>query len=581
MKKFLSVLLSVLIIASVLTAGMSAFAAGDELKIAVASDLHYNVPREVLEGPQDNMLPASQYNNSPIDDEIYWYANRRAAMEDEGGFIIDEFLDQCAADESIEYVLISGDLADNGRTQIQEHYDVAAKLRAFEEASGKDVFVINGNHDFGNGENDTKVNDFVSIYADFGYDKALETVEGTCSYTADLGAKYRLIALDSCDYSVSTEDGMTSEKLGWVEKQAEKAKADGRYPILMMHHNLLDHMPLQRILSHDFIIRNHTLTADKFADWGIKVVFTGHEHCSDASVHISPKGNKVYDFATTSLTMYPLQYRVVDFKDDVISYEEKTVDSIDTEALASIVDGYSDKQLALMNEGLNEYSKGFLKKGIEYRLALSLSMGKIGISEGEAFYDLVYTAVSGLTDLLEMPLYGENGVQELAKEYNIDIPNSEYTTGWDLATELVSWHYAGEEAFELDSTEVTILLRMVDLILLDDLSGVNDEVFLKAANSVLGFIGIDSVCGDLTKLGTKVFGPVTAGEYFLIAVASPLLYEFAYDSDGVNDNHGTIEGYGAGDSSVNVMDKITNFFEKLVTYLKSFLNYFLKIFRIF
>lgn len=571
MKKFISILLSAVLLVSVISAGFVAFAADEELKIAVASDLHFNIPREKLESP----------SQGTIDDEIYWYANRRAAMDDESGFIIDEFLNQCAEDDSIEYVLISGDLADNGRTIPEEHYTVAEKLAAFEEKSGKDVFIINGNHDFGTGENDTKAEDFMRIYADFGYDKAIETDEGTCSYTADLGEKYRLIALDSCDHSKSTEDGLTSDRVDWVKEQADKAKADGRYPILMMHHNLLDHMPLQRILSHDFIIRNHNTTADKFADWGIKFVLTGHEHCSDAAVHTSLKGNKIYDFATTALSMYPLQYRVITFTGDEINYEARTVDSIDTDALTEVVDGYSDEQISLMNAGLNDYAKGFLKKGVEFRLAVSLSMGKIGIEEGEAFYNLVYTAVTGLTDLLEMPLYGEGGVQELAKEYNIDIPDSGYANGWDLATELVSMHYAGEEAYSLDSTEVTMLLRMVDLILLDDLSGVNDEVFLGAANSILSYIGIDSVCGDLTKLGTKVFGPVTAGEYFLLAVASPILYEFAYDSDGVNDNNGTVEGYGADVSnSSNIIANIRNFFEKLATYFNSFLTYFLRIFRI-
>ena len=567
MKKIISVFLAAVLLITALSVAMTASAKDDSLKIAVASDLHFNLPREELEGP--------------IDDEIYWYANRRAAMEDESGFIIDEFLRQCAEDESIEYVLISGDLVDNGRTIIEEHYAVAEKLRKFEEESGKDVFIINGNHDFGNGVDCTGVEDFVSIYADFGYDKAIEKVDGTCSYTADLGAKYRLIALDSCKYTESTVDGLTADRVNWALEQADKAYADGRYPILMMHHNLLDHMPLQRIFSHDFIVRKHFTTADKFADAGIKVVFTGHEHCSDAAVHISPAGSKIYDFATTSLTMYPLQYRVFNFTENEITYEAATVDSIDTEALTKAVGGYSDAQINLMNEGLNAYGKGFLKKGVEYRLALSLSMEKIGIAEGEAFYDLVYTAVTGLTDLLEMPLYGEGGVQEYAKKFNIDIPDSEYKNGWDLATDLVAAHYEGEEHFDIYGTEVTILLRMVDLILLSDLSGVNDKVFLGAANKLLENLGTDGISTELTSLGAKVFGPVTAGEYFLLAVAAPILHVFANDDDGVNDNSGAFSGYGSENAKLdNVVEKLTNIFERISLYFSFFIHYILKLLRI-
>lgn len=564
MKKIISILLSAVILIGAISVGFTVFAADEELKIAIASDLHYNVPRETLEGD--------------IDHEIYWYANRRAAMEDESGFIIDEMLRQVAESDS-EFLLISGDLADNGRRIAQEHYDVAAKLKKFEEESGKSVFVIPGNHDFGAGEEDFKINDFVTTYADFGYDKAIEKIEGTGSYTANLGEKYRLIAFDSNDPNRSTGDGVSKDEVNWVCDQADKAYADGRYPILMMHHNLLDHMPIQSIFSKDFIIGNHLSVAEKFANHGIKVVFSGHEHCSDVSTHTSTKGNKIYDFATTSLSMYPLQYRTMSLTEDKISYDIKTVDKIDTDALTATVSGYTDEHIALMNAGLNNYAKGFLKAGVQYRLWLGMTPEKLGIDEDAFYADLVFTAINGLTSILEMPLYGEGSVQELAKEYNIEIPDSEYETGWDLATELVAAHYEGEEAFDFYGTEVAILLRTVGLILLDDLSTVGDEVFLKAANDILSHFGTDSVQKDLTKLGTKVFGPFTAGEYFLLAIASPILYEFAYDSDGVNDNKGEFEGYGAEvDSFSNVMANISRIIEKISLYFSLFISVITKIF---
>lgn len=561
MKKAISVLLSVLIITASAAAGLTALASDDGLRIAVASDLHYLHTGEELEGN--------------IDDEIYWYANRRAAMETESGFIIDSFLAQCAADESCDYVLISGDLADSGKKYIEDHETVAAKLRAFEQATGKDVFVINGNHDAGNWG--TSLEDFKRIYAEFGYDKAITEPRSDCSYAADLGSKYRLIALDSCDPDASTADGMSAEKLEWVHAQAKAAKADGRYPILMMHHNLLDHMPLQRIFSKNFIVRFHNTTAELFADWGIRMVLSGHEHCSDATVYTSALGNKIYDFATTSLTMYPLQYRIIDFTDERISYAAETVRSIDTAALSAAVKGYSERQLALMNEDLSSYALGFLKAGVQYRLALSLTMEKMGISEDDFYYDLVKTAVTRMTDILEMPLYGEGSVQQLAAEYNIEIPDSDYENGWDLATDLVAAHYAGEESKTLDSPEVTILLRTVALILKDVPSTVNDEVLLKSANDLLSKIGIDSISGDLSRLTAKVFGAVTPGKYFIVALISPILYEFAFDSDGVNDNNGSIEGCGASQSAPqNEMANVNRILGMVSLYFSFFICYMLK-----
>ena len=95
MKKLLGIILTVCLALSACPVCF-ADAAGEPLTFALASDLHYNPPGEELVRLSD--------------DPVYWYANRRAAMEDESGFIIDEFLNQCAADDSIQYVLLSGDL---------------------------------------------------------------------------------------------------------------------------------------------------------------------------------------------------------------------------------------------------------------------------------------------------------------------------------------------------------------------------------------------------------------------------------------------------------------------------------------
>lgn len=563
MKKIISVILSAAMLFSLVAVGFTANADDATTTFAVASDLHYVEPREELEGS--------------IDDPIYWYANRRAAMEDESGFIIDEFLRQCAEDDNIEFVLIPGDLVNDGRVIVQQHIDVAAKLKKFEQESGKPVYVINGNHDNGAGENDFKYDDFIENYYQFGYDEAIATMEGNCSYVAELNDEYRLIAVDSCDPTKSTEDGMTSDKVDWVIEQAAKAKEDGKYPILMMHHNLLDHLPVQRILSRNFIIRTHFTTAEKFANAGIKLVFTGHEHCSDAATYTSTKGNIIYDFATTSLTMYPTQYRVFNLTPDEIKYEARTVDKIDTDALTATVSGYTQEHIDLMNAGFNAYAKGFLKAGIEYRLALGMTMEKIGIAEGEPFYNLVNTAVTGLTDILEAPLYGEEGsVEALAAEYGVELPKTDYKTGWDLATELVGAHYAGEEDFPLDSDPISVFFKVVALILRDDLAGIADDVLLGAVHELLGLE--NGITTEITQLCTKLMGRATAVEYLLLAIASPLLYEFTGDHDGVPDNNGTLPGYGVEGGFSDVIDNVTGIFSKIVEYLRLIITYILKVF---
>ena len=568
MKKVLSIILSVIMASSVLCVGVCAEEKND-LSFAIASDLHYSAPEEELEKTND--------------DPIFWHATRRCEMENETGLIIDEFLNQCAESDDVEYVLISGDLANRGRSRPEDHLVIAQKLRDFEKKSGKEVYVINGNHDASNDQATTLAR-FKEIYAGFGYDHALTTRADDCSYTADLGEKYRLIALDSNHETKSTEDGMTADRLKWVKEQAELAKEDGRYPIVMMHHNLLDHLPIQRVLSRNFIVKFHFTTAELFADWGIKTVFTGHEHCSDATVYTSALGNKLYDFATTSLAMYPLEYRVVKYNDNEIKYETRSVDKIDYDALTATTKGYTDEQIAAMKADLRAFSKGYLKAGVQYRLELSLSPEKMGIDEDSAYSKPIIYAVDKLISLLRMPLCGENSLQSIAKEYGIEIPDSDYKTGWDLATDLVAWHYSGGEHFDTDSVEVTTLLRAVATILRNDFAGIADDVLLKAANSFLGELGYGPIADSLTKYCISKFGVYTKAEIFLVAVASPILYKFACDNDGVDDNNGVIEGYGTVNFKTNVsniVENLNSLSEKITFYLRLVMSYLAKLNVIF
>lgn len=568
MKKVLSFILSAIMASSVLCVGVCAEKKND-LSFAVASDLHYSAPEEELEKTND--------------DPIFWHATRRCEMENETGLIIDEFLNQCAESDDVEYVLISGDLANRGRSRPEDHLVIAQKLRDFEKKSGKEVYVINGNHDASNDQATTLAR-FKEIYAEFGYDHALTTRADDCSYTADLGEKYRLIALDSNHETKSTEDGMTADRLKWVKEQAELAKEDGRYPIVMMHHNLLDHLPIQRVLSRNFIVKFHFTTAELFADWGIKTVFTGHEHCSDATVYTSALGNKLYDFATTSLAMYPLEYRVVKYNDNEIKYETRSVDKIDYDALTATTKGYTDEQIAAMRADLRAFSKGYLKAGVQYRLELSLSPEKMGIDEGSAYSKPIIYAVDKLISLLRMPLCGENSLQSIAKEYGIEIPDSDYKTGWDLATDLVAWHYSGGEHFDTDSVEVTTLLRAVATILRNDFAGIADDVLLKAANSFLGELGYGPIADSLTKYCISKFGVYTKAEIFLVAVASPILYKFACDNDGVDDNNGVIEGYGTVNFKTNVsniVENLNSLSEKITFYIRLVMSYLAKLNVIF
>ncbi len=546
MKKPLAIILALCLLAG----AMPAAAAETPLTLAVASDLHYNIPEETL--------------TFYTDDPVFGHANRRAAMENESGLIIDSFL-QSVKETGADYVLISGDLADHGRGSPEEHLAVRDKLLAFEEETGTQVFVIDGNHDLG--ENSAVgIAGFKEIYKDLGYDHAISARAEDCSYTADLGEKYRLIALDSCDPTVSTEDGMSADKVTWVLKEAKAAKAEGRYPILMMHHNLLDHLPMQRIVSRNFIVRFHKTTAALFADAGIQLVLTGHEHCSDAAAYTSPAGSVIYDFATTSLTMYPLSYRVFRLTEDGIAYEAKNITEVDTAALNEAVAGYPEAALTAMDADLTAFSKQFLKKGVEYRLSLSLSADEDDFAAG-----LMNTVYGSLKSLLEMPLYGEGSAAALAAAYNIEIPQTPYATGWDLATEFVAAHYAGSERFDLTGPEVTALLRLAALVLRTVPADVTETAFAAAAARIADTERLS----EARALAKKTLGGVTPGEVFIAALVSELVYGFTND-DAVDDNNGVLPGYGKTDRGAALRDRFFAFFLRLRDALTRFMQMLLQ-----
>lgn len=246
--------------------------------------------------------------------------------------------------------------------------------------------------------------------------------------------------------------------------------------------------------------------------------------------------------------------------------------------------GYTDEQISAMKKDLRAFSKGYLKAGVQYRLELSLSPEKMGIDENAAYSKPIIYAVDKLIELLRMPLCGENSLQSIAKEYGIEIPDSDYETGWDLATDLVAWHYSGGEHFDMSSVEVTTLLRAFAAIFRSDFAGVADDVLLKAVNNILGDMGYGPIADSLIKFCISKFGVYTKAEIFLVGIASPVLYKFAYDNDGVDDNNGTIEGYG----TVNLKSNVTNIFknlgslsEKMVFYIQLVLSYLAKLNVIF
>ena len=193
------------------------------------------------------------------------------------------------------------------------------------------------------------------------------------------------------------------------------------------------------------------------------------------------------------------------------------------------------------------------------------------------------TVMGKLTSALETPFYGECGIAQQMAKYGITIPESEYVNGWDLATDLVADHYAGEEHYSVYGDEVAILLRTVAFVLREELGLLSGDTLTASADALIADSGLTSFKSELTDIGESVFGPgITPLEYFVVALLSPLLHKFANDDDGVNDNTGILEGYGTVNSKSqfeNVIANIKGFFERLKFFAEMIFSIFAKMWQ--
>lgn len=521
LKKTVAVILAALMIFPF--SFLTAFAQEDDgydLGFAVATDLHYVHPLEDADARWSDTASMT-FNSSK-------------SMQNESGFIIDEFLRQCAENDECEFVFVCGDLVTYGRDRVGDHQEIAAKFREFEKNTGKQIFVINGNHDNGVGSQ-TDSAKFREIYREFGYDTAFSSDETCCSYATQLNDKYILIALDSFDEQYMLANGVDSGRLKWVREQAEYAREHGKYPIMITHHNIVEHQPLEAILSDKYIVSFPKTVATLFADWGIKLVFSGHTHINDVASFTTPTGNVIYDFCNASLNAYPMSYKTFKLTEDKISYETKSVESIDFEALTSVIKtGYDESELELLENDFSRFAK-------EYNCANALSFVKdgitpelIGIDSDSVIYPQAKKLTEALGTLLGKPLYGNDSLKSEAEKYSISIPNTDYCDMYEIICEVYCGVVSGECDYEFDDPEIQIILSAVE-----------------------------------TAAHMSMPASYAAAEYLVLSVAGPFLYEYINSTDGLDNISGELDGYGTSASRAgNIISRIKIAAERIATYFE-------------
>ena len=557
-------MLSVIMIFSLFS--VCAAAAEDTLKITVANDLHLNLAIKA------NIVPG-KYTA-----EDYSHVPAQGQLRLENALLIDDFFRQAAENDS-DCVLIPGDLVDRGSDK--EHTAMAAKLAAFEAASGKSVYVVPGNHDYYGG---ATPDEFKEFYKDFGYSEALATDSATASYTADLGGDYRLIAVDSCVPGDGVH-GIDEARIEWIKAQAEKAKADGKKLISMMHHNVVEHFIFGGMLHEASVIEKSTGLQELYAQYNIKYSFVGHTHEQDIASFTGSNGNTIYDIVTNSLNSYPCPYRTVTFGDSV-RFETKYIEEIDMSSLKGVI---SDNCYNLATTDFREYTRQCAMTGVGEILDSYITPAKIksllrldaSNQEHAKLIALVDEYTPLIRDLLYMPVNQADeteagkSIESLAEAINLDIPATDFKNFAELGLHLYEEHVVGDENFGIFSAEFNLLSVTVTVFLAELLKDVTALDYANVMNFICNYFGADIPVNFLRYAGSAI-KRIEGIEMLLSSVLNAVALQFTTD-DGLADNNATLPGYDdvpaedAPAEKLSLWDKIVNFF----------LSFFDKILRFF
>jgi 3',5'-cyclic AMP phosphodiesterase CpdA len=264
------------------------------------------------------------------------------------------------------FVLLPGDMTKDGE---RSSHELCINYLREIEASGKQVYVVPGNHDINNGAAVKYVGDetqrvpnvtqseFAEMYGDFGYKEALYRDNASLSYVAEPQSGLWLLALDSCRYNENLEnqkpvtDGkFSTATLRWIEEMLEKAATNKKAVIVMVHHGIVEHYIGQEKNFGEYIIDDYPEISKLLAMYNARLVFTGHYHAQDITEASWTQPAKfVFDIETGSLVTYPSPYRI-------LSIDSSQKAAVRTEHVESIPSHPDDFQ---------EYARAYVLSGIQ------------------------------------------------------------------------------------------------------------------------------------------------------------------------------------------------------------------------
>ena len=335
-----------------------------EIKIVIFSDPHY------FDASLGNDGKAFQ---DYLDKDRKLLRDSRELME-----VVISSIEKIDAD----LVLVPGDLTKDGEKI--NHEKMAGFLTRIEN-SGKKVFVIPGNHDINNphsfrysGDNKESVptispEEFSENYSDFGYGEAILRDKNSLGYVVEPVEGLWLLGLDACLYQQNqtgghpvTEGKFSKESFLWLEGVLKEAQKRNKSLLTMMHHGVVEHYKHQKKLYGEYVVDDYKKVSALLAEYGARVVFTGHFHSQDITIKRYRNNKFIADIETGSIVTYPCPYRTVTISEDqILTVKSDFITSIPSRT------------------GYTEYSKNYVHRGIS-GIAANTLIG-MGVDSSESW----------------------------------------------------------------------------------------------------------------------------------------------------------------------------------------------------
>ncbi len=332
------------------------FPAAEGLRVAVASDLHFD-PENTDKSGGANAV----FYNPELIDALLWDARRQGA----------------------QILLLTGDLVNGGRTH--RHEALAEKLRRAEEA-GLSVYVLPGNHDLG----PVTQTEFARIYEELGYGEALSRDPASLSYCV-VRDGLMLLMMDTGGYGAGTVDLpgaqarsgdgalLARSTLAWAETMLQEAGRQGLHVLCAGHFNLLPAIS-RRADAEGYYLENGERFASLLRTCGVPLYLSGHQH-----IRAVWQENGLTELMNEYLLAYPTGYSILDVTAETLRCLPRRVD-VDAWAAEN---GQTDPLLLGYAAWQQEVLRSYAEDNVRYMSAL----GPLAKRESRQAADFFYAVM--------------------------------------------------------------------------------------------------------------------------------------------------------------------------------------------